>query len=78
MVADPWVPIGVRVALAELLVWLIGPVNLSPSIIHVLGPLDDVVLAVLVLRYVRRRLWAHASASGGRGATMATRCWRVL
>ncbi len=30
--------------------------DLSPEFIPVLGPLDDVVVAVLGLRYVRRRL----------------------
>jgi uncharacterized membrane protein YkvA (DUF1232 family) len=39
-----------------LLVWLINPIDLVPEFIPVLGPLDDVVVAVLVLRYVRRRL----------------------
>ena len=39
-----------------LLVWLISPIDLVPEFIPVLGPLDDVIVAVVVLRYVRRRL----------------------
>jgi uncharacterized membrane protein YkvA (DUF1232 family) len=39
-----------------LLAWLISPIDLIPEFIPVLGPLDDVVVAVLVLRYVRRRV----------------------
>jgi uncharacterized membrane protein YkvA (DUF1232 family) len=56
LLADRTIPIGVRLALAGLLVWLLSPIDLIPEFIPVLGPLDDVVVAVLVLRYVRRRL----------------------
>ena len=49
-------PLGVRLALLGLLAWLVNPIDLIPEFIPVLGPLDDVVVAVLVLRYVRRRL----------------------
>ena len=49
-----------------LLAWLVNPIDLIPEFIPVLGPLDDVIVAVLVLRYVRaslgddelRRRWA--------------------
>jgi uncharacterized membrane protein YkvA (DUF1232 family) len=56
LVRDRSVPLGVRAATLGLLVWLINPIDLIPEFIPVLGPLDDVVVAVLVLRYVRRRL----------------------
>ena len=56
LLADPGVPLGVRLALIGLLVWLVSPIDLIPEFIPVLGPLDDVVVAVLVMRYVRRRL----------------------
>ena len=49
-------PLGARLAVVGLIVWLINPIDLIPEFIPVLGPLDDVVVAVLVLRYVRRRL----------------------
>ncbi len=49
-------PRGVRVALVILLVWLVSPIDLVPEFIPVLGPLDDVIVAVVILRYVRRRL----------------------
>jgi uncharacterized membrane protein YkvA (DUF1232 family) len=56
LVGDGSVPLGVRAALVGLLAWLLNPIDLIPEFIPVLGPLDDVVVAVLVLRYVRRRL----------------------
>jgi uncharacterized membrane protein YkvA (DUF1232 family) len=56
LLADGSTPLSVRLALAGLLVWLISPIDLIPEFIPVLGPLDDVVVAVLVLRYVGRRL----------------------
>ena len=54
--ADGSTPLVVRLALAGLLVWIVSPIDLIPEFIPVLGPLDDVVVAVLVLRYVGRRL----------------------
>lgn len=56
LLADNEVPAGPRIALAILLVWLVSPIDLIPEFIPVLGPLDDVVVAVIVLRYVRRRV----------------------
>ena len=56
IVADRSAPMDVRVVLVALLVWIISPIDLIPEFIPVLGPLDDVVVAVIVLRYVRRRL----------------------
>jgi uncharacterized membrane protein YkvA (DUF1232 family) len=56
LLSDRTVPFGVRLALVGLLAWLLNPIDLIPEFIPVLGPLDDVVVAVLVLRYVRRRL----------------------
>jgi uncharacterized membrane protein YkvA (DUF1232 family) len=46
----------VRLALVGLLFWLLNPIDLIPEFIPVLGPLDDVVVAIIVLRYVRSRL----------------------
>jgi uncharacterized membrane protein YkvA (DUF1232 family) len=66
LLTDRSTPLGVRLALLALLAWLINPIDLIPEFIPVLGPLDDVIVAVLVLRYVRaslgddelRRRWA--------------------
>ena len=56
LLADRGVPLGPRLALGGLLLWLVSPIDLIPEFIPVLGSLDDVVVAVIVLRYVRRRL----------------------
>lgn len=56
LIGDATVPRGVRLALVGLLVWLVNPIDLIPEFIPVIGPLDDVIVAVLVLRYVQRRL----------------------
>jgi uncharacterized membrane protein YkvA (DUF1232 family) len=60
LIADRSVPMAVRVALVVLLVWLLSPIDLIPEFVPVLGPLDDVVVAVIVLRFVRRRLGIEA------------------
>jgi uncharacterized membrane protein YkvA (DUF1232 family) len=56
LIVDGSAPRGVRVALVVLLAWLVSPIDLVPEFIPVLGPLDDVIVAVVILRYVRRRL----------------------
>lgn len=56
LLADPSTPLSVRVALGVLLVWIVSPIDLIPEFIPVLGPIDDVVVAILVLRFVRHRL----------------------
>ena len=56
LIGDRSVPLGVRAALVGMVAWVVNPIDLIPEFIPVLGPLDDVVVAVLVLRYVRRRL----------------------
>jgi uncharacterized membrane protein YkvA (DUF1232 family) len=56
LLTDRSTPLGVRLALLALLAWLVNPIDLIPEFIPVLGPLDDVIVAVLVLRYARGRL----------------------
>jgi uncharacterized membrane protein YkvA (DUF1232 family) len=68
LLADPGTPIGARVALVGLSIWLINPIDLIPEFIPVLGPLDDVVVAVLVLRYVRKRVGIARLREGWAGS----------
>ena len=37
------------------LAWLVSPIDLIPEFLPVLGPLDDAIVAALVLRHVLRR-----------------------
>jgi uncharacterized membrane protein YkvA (DUF1232 family) len=69
IVTDGHAPVSVRVAIAGLLVWLVNPIDLIPEFIPVLGPLDDVIVAVLVLRYVRRRLGSEDLRARWRGTS---------
>ena len=55
LLRDPAVPRGPKIALAIGVVWLISPIDLLPEFVPVLGPLDDAVVAALVLRYLVKR-----------------------
>ena len=56
LIREPSTPPAVRIILVGLLGWFVSPIDLIPEFVPVLGPLDDIVVAVLVLRWVRRQL----------------------
>jgi uncharacterized membrane protein YkvA (DUF1232 family) len=56
IVGDRSTPLDVRLVLVGLLAWIVSPIDLIPEFIPVLGPLDDIVVAVVAWRYVRRRM----------------------
>ncbi len=56
LIGDRSTPLDVRVVLVGLVAWIISPIDLIPEFIPVLGPLDDVVVAIVAMRYVRRRV----------------------
>ena len=56
IIVDRSAPLDVRVVLVGLVAWILSPIDLIPEFIPVLGPLDDVVVAVVAMRYVRRRV----------------------
>ncbi len=60
LIGDRSAPPDVRLVLVGLLAWIVSPIDLIPEFIPVLGPLDDVVVAVVALRYVRRRIGVEA------------------
>lgn len=68
LLADRSVPRGVRLALVGSLAWLVNPIDLIPEFIPVLGPLDDVIVAILVLRYVRQRFGVEELRRRWRGS----------
>lgn len=53
---DPRVPRRVKVAVGLAALWVLSPVDLIPEFLPVIGPLDDVVVVALALRYAARRL----------------------
>ena len=53
---DPRVPRSARVAVGFALVYLLSPIDLLPEFLPVIGPLDDVVVFALVLRWAARRV----------------------
>ena len=67
LLTDREAPASVRIAIAGLLVYLVNPIDVIPEFVPVLGPLDDVVVAVLVLRYVCRRIGVEALLARWRG-----------
>jgi uncharacterized membrane protein YkvA (DUF1232 family) len=53
---DPAVPRRAKVALLVAIVWVLSPIDLLPEFLPVIGPLDDVVAVVLLLRYAARAI----------------------
>lgn len=56
LISDRSTAPDVRIVLVLLMVWILSPIDLIPEFIPVLGPLDDVVVTIVAIRYVRRRL----------------------
>ncbi len=52
----PSVPRRVRWAVVFALAWVLSPIDLIPEFLPVIGPLDDVVVVALVLRFAARRI----------------------
>jgi uncharacterized membrane protein YkvA (DUF1232 family) len=53
---DPRVPRRARVAIGIAALWVISPIDLVPEFVPVIGPLDDVIVVALCLRYAARRV----------------------
>jgi uncharacterized membrane protein YkvA (DUF1232 family) len=51
---DPRVPRKAKVALLIAGLWVLSPIDLIPEFLPVIGPLDDVVVVALALRYAAR------------------------
>jgi uncharacterized membrane protein YkvA (DUF1232 family) len=49
------------------LAWLVSPIDLIPEFIPVAGPLDDAIVAVLILRYVLKRAGRDVVSEHWRG-----------
>ena len=54
--ADPAVPRRAKLALLIAVLWVLSPIDLIPEFLPVIGPLDDVVAVVVLLRYAARSI----------------------
>jgi len=84
LAADPTLPLGIRVRLGLLLVYLASPLDLIPDFIPVIGYADDAILVTWVLRTVVRRAGLDAvrahwpgTPDGFTALTRLTRLTRV-
>src|SRR4051812_46531460 len=56
---DPRVPRRAKLAIGFAALWVISPIDLIPEFLPVIGPLDDVVVVAIALRYAARRVPAE-------------------
>jgi uncharacterized membrane protein YkvA (DUF1232 family) len=67
LLRDPRVPRSSKRWLWFALAWFVSPIDLIPEFIPVAGPLDDAIVAALVLRHVLRRTERTVLADHWRG-----------
>lgn len=67
VITDREAPLDVRLVLVGVVAWIISPIDLIPEFIPVIGPLDDLVVAIVALRYTRRRMGLVALRQRWRG-----------
>ncbi len=53
---DPRVPRRAKLAIGFAALWAISPIDLIPEFLPVIGPLDDIVVIALALRYAGRQV----------------------
>ena len=68
VITDRSAPLDVRAVLVGLLIWIVSPIDLIPEFIPGLGPLDDVIVAIVAMRYTRRRMGLETLRSMWRGS----------
>jgi uncharacterized membrane protein YkvA (DUF1232 family) len=54
--ADPRVPRRAKLAVAFAVLWVLSPIDLIPEFLPIIGPLDDVIVVALALRYAARQV----------------------
>jgi uncharacterized membrane protein YkvA (DUF1232 family) len=50
------VPRRAKVVVGMALIWVLSPIDLIPEFLPVIGPLDDIVVVALALRYAARQI----------------------
>lgn len=53
---DPRVPRSAKLAVGFAGLWVLSPIDLIPEFLPIIGPLDDVVVVALALRFAARRV----------------------
>jgi uncharacterized membrane protein YkvA (DUF1232 family) len=73
LLRDPRVPRGSKALLWFGAAWIASPIDLIPEFVPFLGPLDDAVVAALILRHLVRKAGSEVVAEHWRGdpATIA-------
>jgi len=51
---DPRVPRRAKVAVVVAGLWVLSPIDLIPEFVPIIGPLDDIIVVALLLRYAAR------------------------
>lgn len=54
--ADPRVPRRAKIAIVVAGLWVASPIDLIPEFLPIIGPLDDVVVVALAMRYAGRQV----------------------
>jgi len=69
---DPRVPLRAKLAIGFAGLWVLSPIDLIPEFLPVIGPLDDVVVVAIALRYAARKVPPEVlfEAWPGRRSTM--------
>lgn len=55
LLRDPRVPRSAKLWLGFAAVWIASPIDLIPEFVPIAGPLDDAIVAALVLRHLLKR-----------------------
>ncbi len=53
---DPRVPRRAKVAIVIAGVWVASPIDLIPDFLPIIGPLDDIIVVAVALRYAARQV----------------------
>jgi uncharacterized membrane protein YkvA (DUF1232 family) len=67
LVKDPRVPRGAKVWLLIGALWLASPIDLLPEFLPVIGPLEDAIVAALILRHLAHRAGTEVIRTHWRG-----------
>ncbi|MDX6277865.1 MAG: hypothetical protein QOJ72_1993 [Nocardioidaceae bacterium] len=52
----PDVPRPAKIALLVAIAWVVSPIDLIPEFIPVIGPFDDVIAVIILIRFAARRV----------------------